>query len=136
VTRFCLLLAASGLVALAGGPATADPAAPKRDWTEEKCFRYARDWNEALRRFGPEGFSGRFVAGNAGFIRAGCRPLQPICPATAKDRKLADALAIRVVNEGHVDDIPSLRLPERARIPLIASAGAVNVAAHASRGRT
>ena len=100
MTRFCLLVAASALVALAGGPATADPVAPKRDWTEEKCFRYARDWNEAMRRFGPGGFSARFVAGNAGFVRAGCRTLQPICPATAKDRKLADALAIRVVNEG------------------------------------
>ena len=93
-------IVAAALVALAAGRASADPAAAKRDWTEEKCFRYARDWNEALRRFGAEGLSPRFLAGNTEFIRARCRRPDPICPATAKDRKLVDALSIRVVNEG------------------------------------
>ncbi len=88
------------LAAFAWSRTAADSAETKRNWPQEKCFRYARDWNDALHRFGLAGFSPAFLAGNAEFIRAGCRALGMICPSTAKDRALADALAIRVVNEG------------------------------------
>ncbi|RBP16436.1 hypothetical protein DFR50_10578 [Roseiarcus fermentans] len=88
------------LAATAVGPVAADSPAPKRDWRQEKCFRYGRDWDEALRRFGRDGLSAGFLAGNGAFLKAGCVASKPICPKTARDRKLADALAIRVVNEG------------------------------------
>lgn len=117
MTRLCRLLAAAALVALAGSRAAANPAAPKRDWTHEKCFRYARDWSEALRRYGPEGFSAQFLAENAAFIRAGCRPLEMICPVTAKDRRLVDALAIRVVNEGMSTTFLPFDCPHRSAAP-------------------
>ena len=68
-------LAAAVLAALAGGPAAADSAAGKRARREEKRFRYARDWGEALRRYGQDGLSAEFVAGNAAFIRSGCLSL-------------------------------------------------------------
>ena len=93
-------VAAVILAAVTLGPAAADSVAPKRDWPHEKCFRYGRDWNEALRRFGREGLSDGFVASNAAFLRAGCVAVERVCPETERDRKVADALAIRVVNEG------------------------------------
>ena len=91
---------AAAVLAFAGGAAAGDSAGTKREWREEKCLRYARDWSEALRRFGRDGLSAQFVAGNAAFIRSGCLSLDKICPQGVKDRELADDLAIRVVNEG------------------------------------
>lgn len=91
-----LLAVAAALCAIG---AANDAAAAKRSWPEEKCFRYQRDWSEALRRYGPDGLSAEFMAGNAAFIGAGCASLAKVCPRTAKDRELVDVLAIRVVNE-------------------------------------
>jgi hypothetical protein len=92
--------AAMLLSALVAGPAGADGAQVKRDWPQEKCFRYGRDWSEALRRYGRDGLSGEFVTGNEAFVGSGCARRGKICPRSAKDLRLADALAIRVVNEG------------------------------------
>jgi hypothetical protein len=75
-------------------------AEAKRSWSEEKCFRYQRDWNEALRRYGPSAFSPEFLGGVDAFIGSGCERAAKVCPRTAKDRELVDVLAIRVVNEG------------------------------------
>jgi hypothetical protein len=100
MTRMGRAFAASVLSAFAGGPSAADSPAPNRDWQAEKCFRYSRDWNEALRRYGQDGLSGEFVAGNAAFIRSGCLSPDKVCPRAGKDRQFADRLAIRVVNEG------------------------------------
>ena len=94
------LLAVLALFAAGPALAEADPDAPRRDWRQEKCFRYTRDWEEALRRYGREGLSAEFVAGNDRFVQSGCANRRRICPSTAKDRTLADVLAIRVVNEG------------------------------------
>lgn len=84
----------------AGLPARAASAQVKRDWPQEKCFRYGRDWNEALRRFGRSGLSAEFISRNAAFINSGCVNPEKICPRLAEERRLADVLAIRVVNEG------------------------------------
>ncbi len=116
MTRVRLFLLAA-LVALADGRAAADSVEPKRNWPQEKCFRYARDWNEALSRYGRNGFSPEFLRGNAGFIQAGCRRLHPVCPSTAKDRELADALAIRVVNEGMSTTFLPFDCPRRSAAP-------------------
>jgi hypothetical protein len=87
-------------VLLCAALAAVGDAQAKRSWSEKKCFRYERDWNEALRRFGPAGFSAEFLSGSAAFIRSGCERDAKVCPRTAKDRELVDVLAIRVVNEG------------------------------------
>jgi hypothetical protein len=88
------------LSALSAAPAAADSAQPNPDWPHEKCFRYGRDWSDALLRYGRDGLSAEFVAGNEAFVGSGCLSADKICPRSAKDRRLADALAIRVVNEG------------------------------------
>jgi hypothetical protein len=100
MTRIRNALATCVLAAIAGSHAAADTPAPNRDWQKEKCFRYTRDWNEALRRYGQDGLSAEFVAGNAAFIRSGCLNPDKVCPRAGKDRQFADVLAIRVVNEG------------------------------------
>ena len=96
-SRRSLVGALAMLCAVAGVGSAAEA---KRSWSEEKCFRYARDWSEALRRYGTAGFSAEFLAGNAAFIRSGCESRDKVCPSNAKDRELVDVMAIRVVNEG------------------------------------
>jgi hypothetical protein len=81
-------------------PAQAQPPTAKRSWAEEKCRRYKRDFSEALRRWGPDGVGREFVDGNRAFIEGGCRSDVKICPRSARERELVDALTIRVVNEG------------------------------------
>jgi hypothetical protein len=93
-------LAAAVVAMFVAGPAVAGQDAPKRDWRQEKCFRYARGWEAALSRYGEDGLSAEFVAGNVRFIHSGCADRGRICPSTAKDRTLADVLAISVVNAG------------------------------------
>ncbi len=117
MTGFARFLIAAALAAVAGGRVAADPVEPKRDWPQEKCFRYTRDWNDALRRFGQNGLSAGFLTGNAEFIRAGCRPFRMICPSTPKDRDLVDALAIRVVNEGMSTTFLPFDCPHRNAAP-------------------
>jgi hypothetical protein len=95
-----LLRLVATLVLICAGAAVVADAQAKRSWSEEKCFRYQRDWNEALRRYGPSGFSPEFLSGVAAFIHSGCASGAKVCPRTAKDRKLVDVLAIRAVNEG------------------------------------
>ena len=100
---------------IAGLPASsAAPDALKRDWPQETCFRYGRDWDEALRRFGRDGVSEGFLEGNGAFLRSGCRAARTLYPETAKDRKLADALAIRVVNEGMSTTFLPYGCPQRS----------------------
>ena len=102
-----VLLAATAL------PAAADPPVPKRDWPQEKCFRFGRDWDEALRRFGRDGLGADFVRGADAFVRSGCVSSEKVCPATVKDRRIADALAIRVVNEGMSPTLLPFDCPSR-----------------------
>ena len=83
----------------ASGPVEAESATPHRSWREEKCFRYQRDWDEALRRFGRDGLSPAFVERNEAFIASGCVRRAKICPHTKLERELVDVLAIRVANE-------------------------------------
>ncbi len=92
------LLVFSLTVLLACGSGAAQSA--NRSWSEEKCFRFTRDWNEALRRFGQTGFGAEFLDGGAAFVRSGCLSPEKICPRTPREREIVDVLAIRVVNEG------------------------------------
>jgi hypothetical protein len=90
----------AALVVLCAGAVVVGDAQAKRSWSAEKCFRYQRDWNEALRRYGPSGFSPEFLNGVAAFFGSACQSAAKVYPRTAKDRELVDVLAIRVVNEG------------------------------------
>jgi hypothetical protein len=89
-----------GLIGGFAEGAMADAKPSQRSWPEEKCFRYQRDWREALRRYGPSGVGAEFLAANEAFIRSGCQSADKICPHNPRERELVDILAIRVVNEG------------------------------------
>ena len=97
--RFLVFALVAAALALAA-PAQADPPAAKRTWAQEKCFRYKRDWTEALRRFGADGLSAAFVGGNEAFIASGCESDAKICARLPRERELVDILAIRAVNAG------------------------------------
>ena len=117
MTRLGAGVVAVLLVALGGGSAASATDAVKRNWREEKCFRYARDWNEALRRYGRDGLSDGFLDGGAAFVRSHCVAAGAVCPATAKDRTLVDVLAIRVVNEGMSTTFLPFGCPDRNEAP-------------------
>jgi hypothetical protein len=86
---------AAALILLGSGARGAE-----RSWTEEKCVRYAKDWAEALRRFGTDGVSPAFLERHAAFLTGGCAGPRDVCPRTAKDFDLANALTIRAMNFG------------------------------------
>jgi hypothetical protein len=75
-------------------------ARAERTWTEEKCARYARDWDETIRRFGTQGASAAFLERHAAFLSGGCAGPRDVCPRTAKDLDLANVLTIRAMNFG------------------------------------
>ncbi len=82
--------------------AAAAPAAAERgeDWPAVKCARYRIAWGEALARFGREGLGTDFLARHEDFLASGCRAPRDICPRSAAEGALADALTIAAMNAG------------------------------------
>ncbi|MBU8536941.1 hypothetical protein [Falsiroseomonas tokyonensis] len=87
-----LLLVAS-LVAAAQTPA-------RGDWNAEKCARYSADWPRALEMFGRQGLSAEFLDRHAAFLDSGCRSRIEVCPRSAQELALADAMTIAAMNSG------------------------------------
>ncbi|MDO9501540.1 hypothetical protein [Falsiroseomonas sp.] len=89
-----LLLAAPAPV-----PAQAQGQA-SRDWNAEKCARYAAMWPQALAMFGREGLGAEFLDRHAAFLESGCRARIEVCPRSAQELALADAMTIAAMNAG------------------------------------
>lgn len=82
---------------LLAGPAGAQDAA---DWRKTKCERYARDWTEALRRFGNAGLSPDFLARHDAFLASGCDDPRDVCPRSKEELDLANVMVLRAMNAG------------------------------------
>lgn len=98
--RILLALFAALLALPLAQQSEAQTAKSKRSWAEEKCWRYKRDFSEALRRWGTDGVSREFIEGNKAFIDSGCESEKKVCPKLPRELELVDVLTIRVVNEG------------------------------------
>lgn len=89
-------------LALLAGLAAAHPApaGEQGGWSREKCTRYARDWSEALKRFGTDRLGEPFIRSHVAFIEGGCVAQGSVCPRTAGDFEIANILTIRAMNFG------------------------------------
>lgn len=71
-----------------------------RTWSEEKCVRYERAWNDVMKHRGNAGISAEFTDANAGFIAGGCTGERNVCPRSAGEFEVADLLSIAGLNAG------------------------------------
>jgi len=96
------VIRALALVALLATPAAAQGSAtsPPPDWRAEKCARYARDWAEALKRFGRAGLSDDFVARHDAFLARGCDDPREVCPRSKEELARANVMTLRAMNAG------------------------------------
>lgn len=79
-------------------PAQAQTA--PEDWPRVKCERYQKASEEALRRFGTNGLAPEFLARHQAFIAGGCTGERNVCPKSAQEFRLANALVIQGMNAG------------------------------------
>jgi len=91
--------------------ARAQNAPVPADWPREKCDRYQRVTNEALRRFGREGLGLAFLENHEAFLVEGCTSERKVCPQTPEELRLANALVIQGMNAG----LPSTFFPFACR---------------------
>jgi hypothetical protein len=81
-------------------------SATKRNWIEEKCFRYRQAWNDLLARRGTDRLSQDFIDQNTAFIDGGCTAKADVCPSTERDLEFANILTIRAMNAGTASSFP------------------------------
>jgi hypothetical protein len=100
---------AAALLALA----LAAPAAAQgqSDWPREKCERWRKANDEALRRFGSKGLSSDFLSRHEAFIAAGCQGPQDVCPRSAEELNFANVMVMAGMNAG----LPSTFMPFACR---------------------
>ena len=82
------------------GPHASAQQPAERTWPEEKCFRYAKAWEEALVRRGRNGLSADFIARHEAFIAGGCTARADVCPRSAEELAMANVMTIRAMNAG------------------------------------
>ena len=95
----CLIVAALILLLGLTPWAMAQPMAP-RDWPMEKCARYRIAWVEALARFSTAGLSEAFLADHEGFLASNCKEGRRVCPRSAAEISLANAMTMAALNSG------------------------------------
>jgi hypothetical protein len=74
--------------------------AAQSQWQQEKCRIYAESWEKALDFFGSEDVNYNFMAGNENFIAGGCTEQTNVCPGSAQELEIANALTVAVMNAG------------------------------------
>lgn len=94
--------AAAFLLALAAadGPGAAARGSRTATWSEVKCARYREAWAEALARRGARGIGPEFRARHEAFLASGCTARADVCPRSAEEFALAEALTIGAMNAG------------------------------------
>ena len=95
----CLIVGALVLMLGLAPWAMAQPMAP-RDWPMEKCARYRSAWVEALARFSTSGLSEAFLADHEGFLASNCKGGRRVCPRSAAEISLANAMTMAALNSG------------------------------------
>lgn len=75
-------------------------AAQDVEWMAEKCATYQSAWNQALDMFGSDEMNYAFMAGNENFIANGCTDRGQICPQSAQELEIANALSLAMINAG------------------------------------
>jgi hypothetical protein len=94
------ILAALLAAALGGGGALARPRIAPRDWHDAKCAHYRADWSTALARTGRKGLSQGFLDAHDAFLASNCTLKAAVCPRSAEELAIANAMVIRTMNYG------------------------------------
>ena len=94
-----LALTLAACVASAQSPA-------KRSWVEEKCLRYRKGWDEALKRFGRAGLGQPFLARHEAFLASGCTGAHDVCARSAQELEMANRMVIVAMNAGMASTFP------------------------------
>lgn len=81
-------------------PPPADLREGGTDWQREKCARYAKATEEALRRKGTSGLSEDFRARHNAFIASGCLEARNVCPRSKEELEIANMLVLFGMNAG------------------------------------
>ncbi|WP_108395429.1 hypothetical protein [Devosia submarina] len=74
--------------------------AERSQWQQEKCRIYGEAWEKALDFFGSDDMNYNFMAGNENFIAGGCTEQANVCPRSAQELEIANALTIALMNAG------------------------------------
>lgn len=78
----------------------------KRSWVEEKCLRYRKGWDEALKRFGRAGLGQPFLARHEAFLASGCTGAHDVCARSAQELEMANRMVIVAMNAGMASTFP------------------------------
>ncbi len=69
-------------------------------WAQKKCSFYAKAWHDLLSMSAGGDVTRAFIAGNEGFIAAGCSNGADVCPSSKGDIDLANRLTVAAMNFG------------------------------------
>lgn len=87
-------------------PPSAARAQEPDGWAAEKCARYGAAWDEAKRRLSMDGVSGEFIARHDAFIASGCTTQADVCPRSARELDVANAMVVAAMNAGMASTFP------------------------------
>lgn len=99
----CLCLAA------ASSPLVAQESSD--NWVEQKCHAYEAAWAQALDAYGSEQMNYAFIAGNENFIANGCTIPADVCPRSAQEIEVANALTLALMNAGAASTFLPFKCP-------------------------
>lgn len=70
------------------------------NWTEIKCARYGKAWDQAMVRMGRDGLSAAFLERHAAFLASGCTARADVCARSDREIALANAMIVMSMNAG------------------------------------
>lgn len=90
---------------------SAPPAAAQepKSWAQTKCERYAAAWSALMGRRGKAGLGADFLARHDAFIASGCTSPPDVCPRTAAELDVANAMVVAAMNAGAASTFPPFR---------------------------
>lgn len=78
----------------------------RRQWTLEKCERYKAAWLGLVSRRGTADLGAQFVESHDAFIASGCTRQADVCPRSARELDVANAMVIAAMNAGAASTFP------------------------------
>ncbi len=106
----CRLAVRCGLLALLLGawPALSSDkeGTQRRQWTLAKCERYKTAWLTLVSRRGIADLGPQFLESHDAFIASGCTTRADVCPRSARELDVANAMVIAAMNAGAASTFP------------------------------
>jgi hypothetical protein len=94
------------VITLLAGVVSATAQQSSRNWAETKCARYAAAWSDAAERFGSNGLGQEFLERHERFLASGCTTSPDVCPRSAEELEMANAMIVAAMNAGTASTFP------------------------------